>query len=761
MPFSSFPETALSDAHSKELDEMKQYYENRVSEMEQSYTTDINKLKAEHAELLSRLHDESPSPVKMPPTSSPDKQREYVRKTTTLTVISDEEDEPDADMSPNKTTEKLNARIQALEDKLKEREKVVDSLKKRLEAEATSAEDLHGRLLDNSKTLIDYEDNLKAKLTEIEELRTALSSRDNKIIQLEKEKAALEEQGEKETPINKSDNKIIQELKEKIRNLENELSVSKEANARIKEELNKLDAQHGEAIMKLKEEMEKLNQTKIDELQQGFQLQLEEELRQQSEDLEEKFREDNKRQQEELEIYKKSESELKEKLSELQSTHEKQLSELQEKFSSKELVVDSGSSTSQSEPKVVSFSDTSELDRDSLEAAIRENVRAEILEEYEHSIDKLKSEYEERITELNNKIETFELQDSEKSQIMDQEKELNERELEIREAMRKELAQEFKDKLHAVTDDYENRLKQYQDKSEETETQDSVGDSPASKLHVTRSKSLDLDSISKEKSIPRIPHEYEGFVSGIRKDYEDKIAALQSEIAQYRSSGVSSVSSTPLSPDSVKPKETVTVEKASGDAQTTSNIKPAPDAGSAVPVKLRSPDEQVIYDEISKEMETSFRNMRADYEMQLENMSKELQALKESSGLASNEELEKEIRQEVEKEFQEKLDELQKVVEAAKAEKTAAEQKVKADMFVWHEEVVAQLKRKHEQTISQLHKEYEEKMDLIREELQEEFEAEKANLVLEHKQEIAELEDRYDNLVEGMTFLSCYNRAIL
>lgn len=742
--------------HEKELEEMKQYYETKVSEMEQSYTTDIAKLKQEHAELLARLQQESGSAGDMPSLQQlpAGKHREYVRRTTMLTAISDEDETPEG--TPPSGNEMLEGRIRILEGKLKDKEKLVDELKKRLEAEATSAEDLHGKLLDSNKTLEDYEESLKSKSDEIEELKILLTSRDERIGELEQEKAALEEKGEKDKSVSEvQDSKLVNELKERIKKLEEELSASKETNTRIQQELNQLDAQHGEAIMKLKEEMERLNQTKIAELQAGFEIQLEEELKQQADELNNKYTDELSQQVKELEMYKKTEMELKQRIDIIQTEHEKQLKELQEKYDAGEIPV---KETIVEVREVVQTEVASPLettDRDLLEAAVRKDVESKILQEYEHSIDMLKNEYEERINELNARIKTFQTQDVEKAEVTDREKDLTE-ESEMKEKLRAELAFEFKDKLQSVTDEYESKLKTLQDivdRKEEVKP-------PVAAYALSRSRSLDLVP-QKEKEKPKTLLEDEGFVASIRRDYEDKINKLQMQIAQYRST-VGSVPSSPLS----------TLQKTQAELVKDDNVdildaRSTEEATVESPIKsqLGTPElRQEIYEEIATELEASFKALRTDYEKQVEELTAKLEIATQGS-------YEHTVREEVIKEYEAKIEklkqeyesqiaklkadhevevkELNENIEKLKSEKLAAEQKVKADMFVWHEEIVTQLKRKHEQYESQLRKEYEEKMELYREELQEEFDAEKDRIIMDHKQELINLEDRYDSLVEG------------
>lgn len=752
---------------------MKEYYETKVSEMEQSYTTDIAQLKQEHVELLARLQLESsgtgvdiPSTQQLPAGNH----REYVRRTMMLTAISDEDESPEA-TPPG--TEVLEGRIKILEDKISDKDRLVGELKKRLEAEATSAEDLHGKLLDSNKTLDDYEDSLKSKSDEIEELRKALTSRDSRIGELENEKAALEEKGEK-GPSSKDEGTILKELQDRIKKLENELSDSKQANVRIQQELNQLDSQHGEAVMKLKEEMDNLTKSRIEELETAFQIQLEEELKQQAEELDNKYKDEISRQGEELEIYKTTEVDLKEKLNIIQREHEKQVDELKEKYESESSEM--GSKESVLEPKMeVSElmetqvkSPTQTIDRDTLEAAIREDVKSEILQEYEQSIDTLKNEYEVRISEMNTRLQSFETQDVEKAEVTDREKEFSDsEESEIKEKLKAELAHEFKEKLQTVTDEYESKLKKLQDIVDSRKEVKSA----VAPYALARSKSLDLMP-EKEKDKSKTPTGNEGFVSTIRREYEDKINSLQMQIAQYRST-VGSVPSSTSSPTR-KP----LVELAVGGGEVIAEMKSAPDAGSEISIKSKHESSEIrqeIYDEITCEVEASFNGLKTGYENHLQEVTAKLELLQAES--VTDGDYENKIREEVVKEYEAKIeklkqdyesqiaeikkeneaqvDQLTNDLEKAKSDRLAAEQKVKADMFVWHEEIVTQLKRKHEGYESLLRKEYEEKMDLYKEEIQEEFDAEKDKIMREHKRELMDLEDRYDTLVEGKQY-SCY-----
>ncbi|XP_052799079.1 A-kinase anchor protein 9-like isoform X12 [Mya arenaria] len=753
----------LGSSHARDLEEMKTYYEAKVSEI----TTDMDQLREEHAELLSRLQQENggsdlPSTVHM----SPGKHRDYVRHTTTLTAISDEDESPPSTPTPGTTPTgggddgMIENRLRTLESKLKDKEKIIDQLKKRVEAETTSAEDLHGKLLDSNKTLEDMEESLKSRADEIEDLKKELAEKVEKIIDLESEKAALEEKGEKDTGVSESGDKILAELRERIKTLENELSASKETNAKIKDEINKMSYEHGEAIVKMKEEMENLNIIKIEELEAGFKIQLEEELQQQAEELDNKMQDELRQQAEELNVFKQTESELKQKLDEIQTEHEKQLNELKEKYESESQGVVEPTIEVQETMEVQMVSPTETMDRESLEATLREELKAEILKEYEDSIDSLKNEYEERISDLNTKLQSLET----KEKIESSE---SEDESDIKEKLRVEIAQEFKDKLQNVTDEYETKLKHLQGildskkeserKENEATTKQLTQSSPPYVL--ARSRSLDRMP-SQDRS--KLPADYEGFVSTIRKGYEDRINSLQREIAQYKSS----VGPVPLSPLLSLTSKAQVVSSSTTDSDRTKALKASPDSVTGSSVAVSPQLRQQVYDEIHAEFQASYDQLKEDYEAQLEELTDKLNALQSDSATQGDienkisEEYEEQIEKlkaeyeekiaELKLEYEEEVSKLNTELEKSKSDKLAAEKKVKADMFVWHEEVTSQMKHKHDEAISAMRKEYEEKMELYQEELQEEFDMERTRMEQEHRREIADTEDRYENLMESL-----------
>ncbi|WAQ94540.1 PCNT-like protein [Mya arenaria] len=737
----------LGSSHARDLEEMKTYYEAK-----------------EHAELLSRLQQENggsdlPSTVHM----SPGKHRDYVRHTTTLTAISDEDESPPSTPTPGTTPTgggddgMIENRLRTLESKLKDKEKIIDQLKKRVEAETTSAEDLHGKLLDSNKTLEDMEESLKSRADEIEDLKKELAEKVEKIIDLESEKAALEEKGEKDTGVSESGDKILAELRERIKTLENELSASKETNAKIKDEINKMSYEHGEAIVKMKEEMENLNIIKIEELEAGFKIQLEEELQQQAEELDNKMQDELRQQAEELNVFKQTESELKQKLDEIQTEHEKQLNELKEKYESESQGVVEPTIEVQETMEVQMVSPTETMDRESLEATLREELKAEILKEYEDSIDSLKNEYEERISDLNTKLQSLET----KEKIESSE---SEDESDIKEKLRVEIAQEFKDKLQNVTDEYETKLKHLQGildskkeserKENEATTKQLTQSSPPYVL--ARSRSLDRMP-SQDRS--KLPADYEGFVSTIRKGYEDRINSLQREIAQYKSS----VGPVPLSPLLSLTSKAQVVSSSTTDSDRTKALKASPDSVTGSSVAVSPQLRQQVYDEIHAEFQASYDQLKEDYEAQLEELTDKLNALQSDSATQGDienkisEEYEEQIEKlkaeyeekiaELKLEYEEEVSKLNTELEKSKSDKLAAEKKVKADMFVWHEEVTSQMKHKHDEAISAMRKEYEEKMELYQEELQEDEEtldAELSRLGEEKDLEIEEQRAKYE-----------------
>ncbi|KAH3717233.1 hypothetical protein DPMN_060014, partial [Dreissena polymorpha] len=754
----------LGANYEEELVSMRSFYENKVSTM----TINMEQLKQEHEQLLARLQQEtsggsnSDLPSAIP--TSPGKQRDYVRHTTKLTAISDEEDADSPPSTPPKSESSLESKIKSLENKLKDKEKIIDELKKRVDAETISAEDLHEKMLDYNRTLEENEENLRAKTEEIQQLRKELTEKDSKISALVSEKAALEEKGEKDQEFSETgDDKLVAVLKNKVKELEHELSVSKEANKKIKDEMAKMADEHGVAIMRMKEELEKLNRAKIEALEAGFKIQLEEELQQQADEMNEKL----EKQELELEIYKQTESELKQQLDIIETEHNKQLRELKEKYETEAIESeiaeeDEDEVQDHLEDHITSPAET--LDQEAIEN-LREQIRAEILQEYEESIDKLKNEYEERISELNEQLENLKGQEIPQD---DKESSESDDEKEVRERLRTELAKEFKDKLQNVTEEYETKLRHLQDIVDETEKKDMdtkkklTQSSPPYVL--ARSRSLDRIP-SQERS--KVPQDYEGYVSTIRREYEERINSLQKEIAQYKST-VGPVPLTPLLPLSLKP-QGISLNGDSIRHEKTKPLRASPESGMEALGSSSNGSHQVrneIYNEISEEFTRSFKNLKQDYETRLEELTgklEELQSESESHGGLENKireeyedkiaELKEEYEQEIVKmkvDHEVEVTELKAELDKAKAEKLAAEKKVKADMFVWHEETVSHLKHEHDRTLTQLRKEYEEKMDLIREELQEEFDSERQRIEKDHRQELVDMEDRYDNLVESL-----------
>ncbi|WAQ94515.1 PCNT-like protein [Mya arenaria] len=741
----------LGSSHARDLEEMKTYYEAK-----------------EHAELLSRLQQENggsdlPSTVHM----SPGKHRDYVRHTTTLTAISDEDESPPSTPTPGTTPTgggddgMIENRLRTLESKLKDKEKIIDQLKKRVEAETTSAEDLHGKLLDSNKTLEDMEESLKSRADEIEDLKKELAEKVEKIIDLESEKAALEEKGEKDTGVSESGDKILAELRERIKTLENELSASKETNAKIKDEINKMSYEHGEAIVKMKEEMENLNIIKIEELEAGFKIQLEEELQQQAEELDNKMQDELRQQAEELNVFKQTESELKQKLDEIQTEHEKQLNELKEKYESESQGVVEPTIEVQETMEVQMVSPTETMDRESLEATLREELKAEILKEYEDSIDSLKNEYEERISDLNTKLQSLET----KEKIESSE---SEDESDIKEKLRVEIAQEFKDKLQNVTDEYETKLKHLQGildskkeserKENEATTKQLTQSSPPYVL--ARSRSLDRMP-SQDRS--KLPADYEGFVSTIRKGYEDRINSLQREIAQYKSS----VGPVPLSPLLSLTSKAQVVSSSTTDSDRTKALKASPDSVTGSSVAVSPQLRQQVYDEIHAEFQASYDQLKEDYEAQLEELTDKLNALQSDSATQGDIEnkISEEYEEQIEKlkaeygekiailklEHEEEVSKLNTELEKSKSDKLAAEKKVKADMFVWHEE--SRLGEEKDLEIEEQRAKYEAQMVELRESLLQQYQAQLAEAESSNQAAIQALQDNLEaaELAQGVS----------
>ena len=81
-----------------------------------------------------------------------------------------------------------------------------------------------------------------------------------------------------------------------------------------------------------------------------------------------------------------------------------------------------------------------------------------------------------------------------------------------------------------------------------------------------------------------------------------------------------------------------------------------------------------------------------------------------------------------------------------------------AFLLTWY--IMYLCQKQHDGAISALRREFEEKMELYREELAEEQESERQQAEMEHRAAIADLEDRYDNLVESMSHISYFSLYI-
>ncbi|KAL3832339.1 hypothetical protein ACJMK2_023991, partial [Sinanodonta woodiana] len=708
----------LTEEHNKELEQLKDYYGNKVKDAEETYRIEIQQLQQTISDLQDGHRSTPPLPETEPPATF-EKERAFVQKTAMLTAVSDTESTPPE--SPPKTEEvyevelrdmdkkmqSQDAKLKQLEGQLKEKDRMLLELQKRLEEEVNIETELHGKLLDDTKSLEDMEDDLKARSQEIQNLKKMLEDRDNRIAGLEEEV----EKGKMDEAESDSDqSKVIKELNAKVFELGKELLSYKEIERKMREEIDELTLQHQRTLEALKNEVELMNIIKH-----------EEEIRNQAEELSNKYEQEMKKQADFLEnrysdelhkqteaIKQKMNAQLREQAVALTRAHEEEVKKLANEYESRLRYLESARAN------------------EGNESLLGEERMGKLSGEYDESLnrtmDELRQEYEEKISELH-----LELEDLKSRLEIQVEESVATDESVMRENIRDEISEEFEEKIKQMKQEYEEKLEEYERRLQEFEEKlrkcdGAEGDSTT--------------SLPSEVVLQEIPVENEN------AEYQQKIEDLQSQ-AEAR----------------LEPQETDLI---------TFDIV---DTGLKDEVDSDEKDKDIeflkekIRNELEVEYEEKIARLKEDYDKLLtDSKEKLIEAqfnLEDSRNLEEDDKkLVEEVRKEYEfrleqlkteyeskeKELKERLSDMNRILEETKKEKDRGEKK----SIEKYQAMPDQAKKDYENRINEMRIEYEEKMDLLREELQELWEAEKTELIREHEHAIAEVEEKYENLVEGI-----------
>ena len=160
-------------------------------------------------------------------------EKDYIKSTALLTVISD--DESESRTSDDTEIESCPAEIKQLLDK--KNTKIVE-LQERIDIENRANLDLREQLIQGDGKLVEMEKMLRTRQCEIEELRNKLSEKDAVLKIMETEKLEIQEKGVKDVHESETrQNKIMEELNEKLINTQKELEASQEQEQLLEDQL--------------------------------------------------------------------------------------------------------------------------------------------------------------------------------------------------------------------------------------------------------------------------------------------------------------------------------------------------------------------------------------------------------------------------------------------------------------------------------------------------------------------------------------------
>ncbi|XP_041366390.1 A-kinase anchor protein 9-like isoform X3 [Gigantopelta aegis] len=255
----------IQENQQKELDDLRAYYEKHVREMEKSFEEEISSLQAKYEENMSTMHIQIPESkdssenLDLSDSLELSKVREYVHRTTNLTVISDS-DESMSEASKQHNIDALETKVSGLEDIIREREKQIGDLEVLLEQER----DRTSQLVEEVKSLKDQQ-NESQQL--VDSLRRDLSDKEMLIAQMQEEKS----DGEKGA--------------EKVVQLEQDLCDSIQREKDLQVQMEDLVHSHKEALDDLRQELEHEAKIETETMQSEFRVQMEIELKRQAAEL--------------------------------------------------------------------------------------------------------------------------------------------------------------------------------------------------------------------------------------------------------------------------------------------------------------------------------------------------------------------------------------------------------------------------------------------------------------------------------------------
>ncbi|XP_071157946.1 A-kinase anchor protein 9-like isoform X3 [Mytilus edulis] len=694
-----------------DLSSLKTQYENKISSLEKfhqeeilQYKEEIEKLNANQQDVSSPKRDSESEAV----TSSgvPDEQeteRDYLKSAYNLTVISD-----DSLQFEDETNDKT---LQELKTLLAKKEDEISDLQLKISQENIENQEMQFKLTENSDKIQELENKLRVTQSELDDVNSLMSDKDCKIESLMKQKQALGEKCLREleecenkhakivTEISEKFEKVFTDLKSsqaEVSKLKAELEASQEQERMLEEQYDELQQQQKAAMKNLQERSEHDNEEVISEIKLTHEKEME--------TLREKHKEEldclSEKQKEDLSTLKQ----------ELENVHQEQIEELQhqQKEKNESLCQDLEHesqvelSTVQTEFKV------------QMEVELKRQA-ADITSGHEKEIKKLKEDYEQKIDDMKNQIQSeMTKQDPEKSndtKTKDQ----------VIEAVIQEV---IEDKIEKAFSPVEEKGVVIEDE-ESLVSRDSDTQSQETVIEVSKSE----EDTVKERALGGTD-KTEADGDSLEEDKDTKDNTLSESLLQTDQSQdfdmIDSSQDFDQTASSRDFTQTASTFSASSSDSSEKGLLPAG--------KTHDNTVAVLMQEIGRAKEETVKQLQEEYHAEINQLNEKLKEAAEK-----NSKLEENFKDEKDK----IIEDYDMKIKALEENSTASKEEIEKQNRLKRE-----LIKEHEDNVSKLNKEYDEKMELLKQELEESFDSEKEELKKQHELDLNEAEEKYETLID-------------
>ncbi|KAK3108267.1 hypothetical protein FSP39_004477 [Pinctada imbricata] len=182
-------QSRLNEIHRKEIEDLKVYYESQLAELRTQNNVDDKVTPG------GSIQDQEVTSQSDHSSENDDlrKEKEYIKSTTMLTVISDDEDEEECKLSESESRGGGENKPEDVKKLLKEREVRIEELQERINIENQANLSLREQLIQADGKLVEMEKMLRTRQCEIEDLKGKITEKDAVLNMAEAEKREIEE----------------------------------------------------------------------------------------------------------------------------------------------------------------------------------------------------------------------------------------------------------------------------------------------------------------------------------------------------------------------------------------------------------------------------------------------------------------------------------------------------------------------------------------------------------------------------------------